>query len=218
VSGTIDPNQFIITKKRKKYRFALFANSALCFEANQWKDEPQADVLEMGAGTGLFSVALAEGMPNKQIVACDVKADRLQTGAKLAEEKNLSNVRFLRGRADLLEDFFFTETLDTIWITFPDPFPKNTSAKHRLTHPKFLEIYKKLLKKEGNLYFKTDAINLFQWSLEQFVNEGWQIEELSFDLHGSDLDEPYKVMTTYETRFVNEGLPINFVKVSLPQK
>jgi tRNA (guanine-N7-)-methyltransferase len=218
VSGNVDPAEFIITRKRKKYRFALFANSPLCYEAEQWKDEPRANILEIGAGTGLFGVALAKNMPNKQIVACDVKADRLQTGAKLADEENLSNVRFLRGRADLLQDFFAASTLDAIWITFPDPFPKDRSSKHRLTHPRFLEIYRKLLKADGELYFKTDATNLFQWSLEQLVGQGWQLEELSFDLHDSDLDNTYKMMTTYEKRFVSEGLPIHFVKASPPQK
>ena len=218
MSGNVDPDEFIITRKRKKYRFALFANSSLCFEAEQWQDEPQANILEIGAGTGLFGVALARDMPYKQIVACDVKADRLQTGAKLANEENLSNVRFLRGRADLLQDFFPADTLDAIWITFPDPFPKDRSSKHRLTHPRFLEIYEKLLEADGKLYFKTDATNLFQWSLEQLVGQGWQLEELGFDLHDSDLDDTYKIMTTYEKRFVGEGLPIHFVKASPPRK
>ena len=218
MSEIVDPNEFIITRKRKKYRFALFSNSPLCFEADEWKDEPRADILEMGAGTGLFSVALAKNAPGKQVVACDVKADRLQTGAYLAEQEKLPNVRFLRARGDLLEDFFEENTLESIWITFPDPFPKDRSAKHRLTHPRFLETYTKLLHEEGALYFKTDAINLFTWSLEQLVAEGWQIEELSFDLHNSTLSDSYKTMTTYEKRFVAEGLTINFVKTLPPKK
>jgi tRNA (guanine-N7-)-methyltransferase len=218
LSDIVDPNDFIISRKRKKYRFALFANSPICFEAEQWKNRPKANILEMGAGTGLFSVALATDAPTKQVVACDVKADRLQTGARLAEQAKLSNIRFLRGRADLLKDFFEESTLENIWITFPDPFPKERSAKHRLTHPRFLAIYKKLLQKDGALYFKTDAINLFQWSLEQLVAEGWQIGELSFDLHESMLDKNYKTMTTYEKRFISEGLSINFVKAFPPKK
>jgi tRNA (guanine-N7-)-methyltransferase len=218
MSGGPDPNDFIISRKRKKYRFALFAVSPLCFEAEEWTSEPRTNALEMGAGTGLFSAALAKEAPNRQFVAFDVKADRLQAGARQAEQEHLSNIRFLRARADQLEDFFLADSLDTIWITFPDPFPKDRSAKHRLTHPNFLDTYKKLLKKNGVLYFKTDATSLFQWSLEQLVGQGWQIEELSFDLHGSNLDGGYKIMTTYETRFVSGGLPINFVKVSPPKK
>jgi tRNA (guanine-N7-)-methyltransferase len=217
VSGSIDPNDFIITKKRKKYRFALFANSPLCFEAEEWTEKPKVDVLEVGAGTAMFSAALAKYLPETQFAAVDVKADRLQTGARIAEGEGLSNIRFLRARADLLNDFFTAGSLDTAWITFPDPFPKERSEKHRLTHPKFLDIYKNLLKPEGKICFKTDARPLFDWSLEQLVAGGWTIEELSFDLHNSELSNTYKIMTTYETRFVNEGLPIYFVSCTPPK-
>lgn len=213
----IDPKQFIITRKRKKYKFALFHNSPLCFEAEQWQKSSKTNVLEMGAGTGLFSVALAAAWPTKQFVAFDIKADRLQQGARVANEHGLVNLRFLRGRADLQSDYFEQHSLDSIWVTFPDPFPKDRSAKHRLAHPSFLKQYKNMLKTEGALYFKTDARSLFDWSLEQLVAEGWQIMELSFDLHQSSLADEYKVMTTYEKRYTAEGITINFVK-ALPPK
>ena len=211
----LSPEQFIITRKRKKYKFALFHNSPLCFEMDEWKKTP-VDVLEMGAGTGQFSVAMAEGTAGKQIVALDVKADRLQTGARRAAKERLENIRFLRARADQLDELFSPRSLEKIWVTFPDPFPKERAAKHRLTHPKFLDLYEHLLKKGGALYCKTDATVLFNWSLEQLVKEGWRIEELSFDLHESDLPDDYKVMTAYEKRFVGEGLKINFVKALPP--
>jgi tRNA (guanine-N7-)-methyltransferase len=212
----LDPNEFVITRKRKKYKFALFANSPICFEVDDWPGTSQPDVLEMGAGTGLFSVALAENSPKKRFVAVDVKADRLQTGARLATEKNLENIQFLRARADQLPDLLQPGSFEKIWVTFPDPFPKDRASKHRLTHQKFLSMYQRLLKKDGTLYFKTDAKNLFDWSLEQLVVAGWRIEELSFDLHESDLSGDYKTKTTYEARYMNEGIKINFVKATPP--
>ena len=81
-----------------------------------------------------------------------------------------------------------------------------------------MKIYRELLADDGALYFKTDATDLFKWSLEQLVKEGWQIQRLSFDLHESDLNDNYKVMTTYESRFTKEGLKINFVKALPPKK
>lgn len=209
------PNDYIITRKRKKYRFALFHNNPLCFEADQWDRRP-IDVLEIGAGTGLFSVALAEAMPTQSIVAIDVKADRLQKGAGLAQEKGLANVTFLRTRADLLLGSIRPNSLKALWVTFPDPFPKERAAKHRLTHPRFLNVYRQLLRPQEALYFKTDAKALFEWSLEQLVQEGWQIQEVSFDLHNSDLSNDYKMETTYECRFKAEGKPIGFVKALPP--
>lgn len=212
----LDPDDFIITKKRKLYKFALFANSPLCFEVDEWSNSLQTDILEMGAGTALFSVALAEQAPKKQYLAVDVKADRLQTGARKASEHQLSNLRFLRARADQLPELLQPDTLESIWVTFPDPFPKSRTAKHRLTHSSFLAIYSQLLKKDGALYFKTDAKDLFEWSLEHLVVSGWRIEELSFDLHESSLPDIYKTKTTYEARYMREGIKINFVKATPP--
>ena len=208
----LNPNDFVITRKRKKYRFALFHNSELCYELDEWDKDWHPNNVEIGAGTGLFSVALAERHPDKKFVAVDVKGDRLQTGARLAEEKSLTNIRFLRARADQLADILSSHSLEAVWVTFPDPFPKSKSGARRLTHPTYLRIYKNILAKHGVLYFKTDARDLFTWSLEQLVAEHWVIDELSFDLHESSLTDEYKIMTTYETRWTNEGIVTNFVK------
>ncbi len=215
----LNPKDFIITRKRKLYKFAMFNNSSICFEFNDWNPErTEVDNLEIGAGTGLFSECLALKNPNKKFVAIDVKADRLVKGAQQAENDQLRNIRFLRARADQLLEAFAPHSIKYIWITFPDPYPKKRNAGRRLTHPTFLKIYEELLREDGALYFKTDAKELFDWSLEQLVAEGWQIRRLSFDLHESDLNENYKVMTTYERRFVSEGLKINFVKALPPKK
>lgn len=213
----LDPADYIITRKRKKYRFALFHNSPLCYEVGEWDKSFKSNVAEIGAGTGLFSVMQAADHPEGKFLAVDVKGDRLQKGAYKATEMGLENVRFLRARANQLDELLPAHNLDILWITFPDPFPKKHSAGRRLTHPQFLKEYARLLKADGALYFKTDATNLFTWSLEQLVIEGWQIKELSFDLHESDLAEWYKIQTTYERRFISQGLKVNFVKALPPQ-
>lgn len=212
----LDPKDFIITRKRKKYKFAKFANSPLCFEFDEWK-KSRVDVVEVGAGTGLFSVELAARHPDKQFVAMDVKGDRLQTGAYEAETRGLTNVRFVRARADQLGEMISVRSVEQVWITFPDPFPKKRSAGRRLTHPTYLYTYTKMLKNSGALYLKHDSREFFLWSLEQLVAYSWRLDELSFDLHESDLSDDYKVMTTYETRWLGEGLVTNFVR-ALPSK
>lgn len=209
-----DLNQFIITKKRKKYKFALFAHSPLCFELEQWQ-KIKLDGVEIGAGTGRFSVAQASHNLEQQFLAVDVKADRLQAGARAASEAGQKNIRFLRARAGQLDEAILPHSLREIWVTFPDPFPKKRSAKHRLLHPQYLGLYQRLLAREGALYFKTDARDLFDWSLEQLVAAGWILQELSLDLHTSNLPERYKITTTYEQRYMREGKPICFVKAAL---
>lgn len=249
----VDPNDYIITRKRKKYKFALFANSPICFELQEWhkKIDPEmaaasrnttfgmvADAtiprvtplvfreaaaisgslsLELGAGTGLFSVELAVRHPDQMFIAVDVKADRLQKGAGEAAERCLTNIVFVRARADQLDQIVSAGSLASLWITFPDPFPKKRAAGRRMTHPRYIKIYEKLLRPDGALYLKHDNRQFFNWSLEQLVAERWHIDELSFDLHDSDLSDDYKIKTTYETRWLDEGLVTNFVKAIPPK-
>lgn len=207
----VDPNQFIITRKRKKYKFALFHNSPLCFEFEEWAPR-QVDVVEIGAGNGMFVVELATRHPEQVFVAVDVKGDRLQKGAREAEARGLNNVFFVRARADQLGELFTPNSLNAIWLTFSDPFLRKRSAGRRLTHPHFLKTYAELLQPDGSLIIKHDNPDFFNWSLEQLVTEGWRLKELTFDLHESNFSDDYKILTAYEQRWLGEGRIINFVK------
>lgn len=208
---TVNPDDFVIVRKRKKYKFALFANSPLCFEFEEWQQQA-VDVVEIGAGNGLFVVELAARHPEKQFVALDVKGDRLQRGAREAETRELTNVQFVRARADQVVELFAPGSLKQIWLTFSDPFPRKHSAGRRLTNPRFLGMYYNLLADSGALYVKHDNRDFFQWSLEQLVAEKWILDELSFDLHESELSDDYKILTTYEERWLEEGLVTNFAR------
>jgi tRNA (guanine-N7-)-methyltransferase len=168
VSELLNPDDFVIARKRKKYKFAKFHNAENCFEFDEWRDfyqqrQPGIFGLEVGAGTGLFSVELAARYPDKLFVAIDVKADRLQKGAYIALEKDLDNIYFIRARADQIGDLFALSTLVNIWVTFPDPFPKKRAAGRRLTHPYFLRRYAQLLQPGGELLFKHDDRDFFSF-------------------------------------------------------
>jgi tRNA (guanine-N7-)-methyltransferase len=208
-----DPRQFIIKRKRKLYKFALFANSPICFELEEWHRRP-IDVIELGAGTGLFSVELASRHPSRQFMAVDVKADRLQKGAQEATERQLKNIVFVRARADQLLELVGEHSLQSLWLTFPDPFPKKRAQRRRMTHAHYLKQYEKILAPDGSFYLKHDNRDFFQWSLEQLVSDKWHIDELSFDLHDSELSDDYKILTNYERRWLDEGYTTNFVKAS----
>lgn len=215
MSQPLNPDDFVITRRRKKFKFAKFANSPLCFELNEWK-KSAIDVVEVGAGTGLFSVELATRHPEQTFLAVDVKGDRLQKGAYEAETRGLKNIQFLRARADQLLEVVKPASVEQIWLTFPDPFPKKRSAGRRLTNKTFLYTYTKMLKKSGALYLKHDSREFFLWSLEQLVAYDWRIVDLSFDLHDSNLSDDYKILTTYEKRWLGEGSLTNFVRADAP--
>lgn len=208
----MDPKDYIITRKRKKYKFALFFNSPLCFEAHEWPRDKHIDVIEVGAGNAHFLVELASRHPEQVFAALDVKGDRLQSGARKAEELGLANIFFIRARADQIDELFAAHSLSTIWLTFSDPFPKKRSAGRRMSHPTYLKKYATVLATQGDFIIKHDNPDFFQWSLEQLVIEKWYIIELSFDLHESELDEDYKVLTAYEQRWLNEGRRTYFVR------
>lgn len=215
----LDPNEYVIARKRKKYRFALFANAPNCFELDTWQqlhqDSPgEAWTVEVGAGTALFLVELATRYPERKFVAIDVKADRLQRGAHEAIARGLDNIYFVRARADQLLDVVKSSSVREIWLTFSDPFPKKRDAKRRLSSSRFLELYTQALSSHGVIKMKTDSHELFDWSLEQFVADGWNIKELSYDLHNSDLSEDYKILTTYEQKWLGQGLKSYYLSTS----
>ena len=173
-------------------------------------------MIEVGAGTGLFSVEMAERHPDLQFAALDVKADRLQAGAYEAAARGLTNLRFIRARADQINELFDSHSALRIWITFPDPFPKRRSEGRRLTHPFYLAKYEQLLGLGGAIHLKHDNPEFFCWSLEQCVAANWRLTELVFDLHESTADphSDARILTTYESRWLKDGRTIGYMAAS----
>ena len=162
-------------------------------------------IVELGCGEGAYTVGLAERFTDATLVGVDIKGARLWHGAKAAEERGLQNAHFLRTRIEDLADFFTPEEIDEIWITFPDPHPTTGNAKRRLTAPRFLEIYKKLLKPGGLLHLKTDNEALFQYTCEILPGEGFKAAQV---LRDAPADE---IQTPYEKKYRTEGLPIHYL-------
>jgi len=228
-----DDSDLFITRKRKKYKFAKFNELENCFQFDEWLKEKSNIVssktdliIEVGAGTGLLSVELAKRHPENFYVAVDIKSDRLYTGAKYAKEHGIKNITFVRSDIWQLKELFIGNNVKEIWITFPDPYTnddqtrlKKSDAKHRLTHPRFLEVYKEILLESKSdskrVCFKTDNKPLFDWSKEQFSGSGWQIIEITNDLHNSELSDDYKIKTSYETKFSAQGLPIHLLTAKI---
>ncbi len=170
-------------------------------------------VLELACGRGEYSTGLAPFFPEKNFIGIDVKGDRLWFGSNVAIEQNLKNVAFLRGEILQLEKFFEVEEVSEIWITFPDPRPKIRDEKRRVTHSRFLNLYKKLLKKNGLIHLKTDNKPLFDFTLD--VLKDYKIKDLVYthDLYSSPLlEEHFGIQTKYEKKFMKEGFTINYLK------
>lgn len=174
-------------------------------------------VLELACGRGEYTVGLAPHYPEKNFIGVDVKGSRIWYGSGQALAQGLENVAFLRTRIDLIENHFAEDEIAEIWITFPDPRPKESDIRRRLTHPKFLDRYKRLLRNGGVIHLKTDNELLFNFTLEVLADYPGITELVhTFDLyHSPILEEHFGIRTRYEKKFSEEGLSIKYLRFKL---
>ena len=174
-------------------------------------DENRPVCLEIGCGKGNFAVGMAKKYPDVNFIAMERVSDvcciALEKAMASKDERSTDNLRFIIGDAKLLADSVLPHSLDGIYLNFSDPWPKAGHANRRLTHRSFLEIYKKLLKEDGILRFKTDNVGLFDFSLEEFDAFGATILWQTRDLHASEKNAD-NVMTEYEKNFSEKGFSI----------
>lgn len=163
--------------------------------------------IEVGTGKGKFIIALAQQNPNINYIGIEKFSSVLVRALEKQEENPLPNLIFLREDAEKIVEFFGEEEVSRIYLNFSDPWPKDRHAKRRLTSKEYLKRYNEILKKDGEVQFKTDNQPLFEFSLEQAEEAGWKIVDKTFDLHHSKMAEG-NVMTEYEERFSAKGNPI----------
>lgn len=176
-------------------------------------------VLELGCGRGEYTVALGEKYPDRNFLGIDIKGARMWRGAKTATEAAMPNVGFLRTRIEFIDSFFAPGEVSEIWITFPDPQLKKNRVKKRLTAPLFLASYAKFLAPEGVIHLKTDSRHLHDYTLAVAAANGLVVEEANPDIYGSGrADDILSIKTTYETRFLQEGLPITYLRIRLGER
>ena len=162
--------------------------------------------LEIGCGKGRFTADTAEQNPEIFLAAIEKVPDAMVVGMERVTDRGLTNVRFMDKDAVHLPDYFAPGEVSRIYINFPDPWKKSRQKKRRLTFAGFLAIYANLLPMGGEIWFKSDNDPLFEWSLEQFESEGWELREVTRDLHANG---PVGVMTDYEAKFYDQGVTIN---------
>ena len=171
-------------------------------------------VVELGCGRGEYTVGLGEKFLDQNFIGVDVKGSRIWVGSKYAIENKLDNIAFLRTQIEHLDRHFGLQEISELWITFPDPRPRDSDEKKRLTSPKQLEMYKSLLKKDGWLKFKTDNTPLFDYTLELLKGEV-KVKNLEYthDLYQSEyMEEHHGVKTKYEKLFFDKGETIKYMK------
>lgn len=166
----------------------------------------QALQLELGCGKGRFTVETAAAEPDVLLIAVEKVPDAMVVAMERAAKAELHNVFFIDIDANQLPEIFDQGEVDRIYVNFCDPWPPKRQAKRRLTHGNFLKLYRKVLKGNGQIHFKTDNDPLFEWSIEEIPQFGFELSEVTRDLHANG---QRGVMTDYEAKFYAEGKNIN---------
>jgi tRNA (guanine-N7-)-methyltransferase len=173
----------------------------------------QPIVVELACGRGEYAVGLAKVFPEHNFVGVDIKGNRIWVGSRQAQEANLKNVGFLRTRIQNLEHFFAPQEIAEIWITFPDPRPKGRDEKRRLTNPRFLAMYQKLVAKDGWVHLKTDNQGLFEYTLEVLQQMPIRDLAVTHDLYASPFANDHKgIKTKFEQIYLDLGQVIYYLK------
>lgn len=164
--------------------------------------------LEIGTGKGKFIMELAEKNPDINYIGIEKFSSVLIRAIEKQRELALPNLMFIRMDAEKIEDVFEKDEIKRIYLNFSDPWPKDRHAKRRLTSRQFFARYDKVLAKDGRVEFKTDNRLLFDFSVEEVNEAGWNLDAVTYDLHHSDMNEG-NVMTEYEIKFSKLGNPIH---------
>lgn len=174
--------------------------------------------LEIGTGKGSFIMESARRNPDINYIGIEKYSSVLLRALEKMEEEDprLTNLVFIRMDAEYIENVFEKDEIDNIFLNFSDPWPKERTAKRRLTSDRFLKRYTNIMKKSGRVTFKTDNIDLFNYSVETAKECNWNILVETRDLHKSEYNEG-NIMTEYEKKFSQLGNKINMMIISQPE-
>jgi len=195
--------------------YPTFVDNPVSYKG-RWKDRFGNDNpihIEIGCGKGRFINTLAERHPDVNFIAVELKAEVVLRAVQRTEYREIPNLAFVQFDASKLTELFADHEVSRLYLNFSDPWPKTRHAKRRLTYASFLQTYRQVLKEDGEIHLKTDNEPLFEFSLNQFAGERFQMRHITFDLHQSKLAAD-NVMTEYEERFSSRGQRIYRVEAS----
>lgn len=192
--------------QKKLLRFAQIKNFANVLEypedmPGNWKSffrNSNELILELACGRGEYTIGLAQMYPDKNFLGIDVKGNRMYIGAKKALEIKLSNAAFLRTQIEMVNEYFAMDEVDAMWITFPDPQLRTSRARKRLTHPRFLRLYKQFLKPGASIHLKTDSPQLFHFTKRVIELYGLLLVEENSDVYAGPRSPDLDIKTHYE--------------------
>ena len=186
-----------------------------------WKDffnNNNPIVLELACGKGEYTVGLSALYPEKNFIGVEIKGNRLWAGAKISLANKTINVAFLRTQIDKINQYFKINEVEEIWITFPDPHLRKSKARKRLTHPKFLRLYKQIIKPDGLIHLKTDSPDLYYFTKMVIALYDLKIVTDYNNLYEEkDIKPDLKIKTHYESLDIAKSNTVFYLCFLLPE-
>jgi len=174
-------------------------------------------IIELGCGKGEYTTGLAHKHPEMNFIGIDIKGARFWRGAKTAVDDGMENVAFVRTQIELIDYIFAENEVSEIWITFPDPQIKFKRTKHRMTNPDFLELYKKILKKDGVVNLKTDSEFMHGYTLGLLQGMGHEIIYANHNVYKNEgsPEEVTGIQTFYEKQYLEINKAITYIRFKI---
>ena len=165
--------------------------------------------IEIGMGKGNFIIGMALKYPDVNFIGIE-KYDSVMVRAIEKLNTEIPNLKIIRMDATDINEVFLKE-IDTVYLNFSDPWPKNRHEHRRLTSETFLKRYDSIFKDGKHIIMKTDNRKLFEYSIISFTNYGYKIKEISLDMYNDDIKD--NIQTEYEKKFHDKGMPIYKIEV-----
>jgi tRNA (guanine-N7-)-methyltransferase len=217
VDGTMGQKKLARFEELNTFNNVLQFPSGMQGRWNDYFKNNNPIILELACGKGEYAVGLGQLYSNKNFIGVDLKGNRIWVGAKKARQFNLHNVAFLRTQIDQIGEYFSKDEVAEIWITFPDPQLRMSKAKKRLTHPKFLRLYRQFLVPEGMVHLKTDSPHLYDFTKQVIELYGCLIHQDHDHLYNQDnIPEELKIKTHYESLDIAGSNRMHYLNFSLP--
>ena len=166
-------------------------------------------MLELGSGRGAFIIKMALAHPNLNFIGLELDKNQIAFAANSIVTNHLTNLKLIHADAKDLTDIFFKE-INTIYLTFSEPWPKKEDERKRFTHESYLRLYDRVFKKDKHIVLKTDNKILFQSSLESLSKYWYSFNRVSLDLY-KDERKIENIMTDFEKQYVKEHRQIYYL-------
>lgn len=160
--------------------------------------------LEIGFGGGEHLLAQAAHNPDTLFIGCEPFINGVAKCLAGIDQQKLKNIRLFTNDARQLIEQLPDNCLDSIFILFPDPWPKLRHNKRRLINRELLKMLYRVHKPGGRLLITTDHVDYSVWILEVLQNNSHYCWTAS---QQSDWQNPPKdwTETKYQRKTTGEG-------------